>query len=1227
MLDENHPGEQQQASGSALVLRRDEDAAAATTGHTIATAVISCDGTALKKCATGWGATRNLAQALLAGVGATLELAGLPCLLEEADLRNAPEKVLGRIPGMVKEKDVDATVYPLLPSAKNGRRTVAAWASFWLEGIYSQSAEDSLRVLPGLSRWLLVMSRAGVRAVRHTSTVASLALVEALGLKMRHLQERIDANHHLTLVIDGKKNAQAAALKAAKESMEAQQTALSAIRGELVAAIVPRRSRDINDDVRQHVLCEVDKQLKQDPEALFEPVWSEQVLGLLSDPVADVRLQALTTLSRCCRSFKKTVKRRKQLKALAEQCVPQLVDRTSDKDARVACLALKCIRMPLMVEVLSNENFDNIADLVVGARDASVREEAALFVDAHIFEAPGICQKRVQAKPCRGLKMLQAPAAEAAKESEMVATALTAVTNEGATSSTALHARTQPDERLDGSLPMLLEYLEQYLDDKLRLTERVVAAFWTHAPVLTQWTRMLSMLMDPSAAQTAKRRLCLLYLIEASLRRASADCKSAKLTEREGGLGHMQTATQEILPHLASMLEQCRSVEAEVLLVSHIGKFLAEFAACRKDARILLDQQPLCQELRRVILSSTSLEIVKHSTDIFIALTQLAASTQAEFLSLAKEVHAKCRKLLEDYTLETADGESQLLLQNHMASILVMSNRGVDMTFGNEDMLTCVRNLLQCRLQWMESRKSQKAAADAAGEVAPPQPPAGVPGVRLTVLLVAVAAVAATWHVRMGAWNQSVASQEAAEPLHAQSPATRQAEADVAEMLQVISDKPVVRTGLVKEVLELRQTLVRLIWSDRSPIVKFLAYNIYMMLLQLATGVSDVMSLEHPQDVAYRGAAGLFHVTLPEDHHRVLWQYLNGVYASAAVEEEEGTEAAFDADGCYFEPGNVTPGVGTLTSAWYLVERLIEGRGHGDEEEEINIRPQHLVLFAVVASQAIVDCEVEDVYAGPLAQLLLTQCDRSRPEVLRDVSTRLLRRLREFAKCGDEFGHLYFRMQAESIASVFECLGLDAAQALCTVFTSHWGPQPVKSLEKPLWLGLRRAALESVTPNGDHLPLLEVFAFWMRSDEFVPAAVRQELKKALLERCRAVGIKQAKENPHVASFLLRASSRTARRAAVVQMEAAEMDVGSSQKRRPRSPSPLPVSRPDPETTRRTSPGSGDRKRPRQSVSSPPRSEGRGAATQSTGVSSAVESTGRRRLRRKTMPCAAVGMSP
>eukprot|EP00971_Amphidinium_carterae_P136428 2703283-Amphidinium_carterae.2 len=32
--------------------------------------------------------------------------------------------------------------------------------------------------MQGLTRWLLVMSRAGVRAVRHTATVASLALVE-----------------------------------------------------------------------------------------------------------------------------------------------------------------------------------------------------------------------------------------------------------------------------------------------------------------------------------------------------------------------------------------------------------------------------------------------------------------------------------------------------------------------------------------------------------------------------------------------------------------------------------------------------------------------------------------------------------------------------------------------------------------------------------------------------------------------------------------------------------------------------------------------------------------------------------------------------------------------------------------------------------------------------------------------------------------------------------------
>merc|ERR1719253_1768847 len=183
------------------------------------------------------------------------------------------------------------------------------------------------------------------------------------------------------------------------------------------------------------------------------------------------------------------------------------------------------------------------------------------------------------------------------------------------------------------------------------------------------------------------------------------------------------------------------------------------------------------------------------------------------------------------------------------------------------------------------------------------------------------------------------------------------------------------------------------------------------------------------------------------------------------------------------------------------------------------------LLLAVLASRAVLESELEDVYAGPLGLLLLTQCERSRPKPLREVALALLKRLRELARTNEEFAVQFYRMQEEAISGLFECAGLEAAQALSSVFTRQWGPRMLPWLERPFAVVLDEAAAGCITADKKRLPLLEVYSTWLKPD-FVADYRRREIATDVVRLCAAAGF-NAEDNPHAVKFLQRALPRSA----------------------------------------------------------------------------------------------------
>lgn len=179
------------------------------------------------------------------------------------------------------------------------------------------------------------------------------------------------------------------------------------------------------------------------------------------------------------------------------------------------------------------------------------------------------------------------------------------------------------------------------------------------------------------------------------------------------------------------------------------------------------------------------------------------------------------------------------------------------------------------------------------------------------------------------------------------------------------------------------------------------------------------------------------------------------------------------------------------------MDESVEAEGLSSENE---------LLLACLASRMVQESELEDVYAGPLGQLLFTQCERSRPKSLREVALRLFRRIRDLTKISEELAEQYFRMQQETVCSLFECAGIGAALALNIEFIRQWGPRLMPWLEQPLFTALHEAVLGCVSADKQRLPLLEVFALWVRSDDFMKPERRRDLANDVKKRCREVGL-------------------------------------------------------------------------------------------------------------------------
>eukprot|EP00928_Gymnodinium_smaydae_P020455 TRINITY_DN17902_c0_g4_i1.p1 TRINITY_DN17902_c0_g4~~TRINITY_DN17902_c0_g4_i1.p1 ORF type:complete len:1344 (-),score=324.63 TRINITY_DN17902_c0_g4_i1:71-4102(-) len=1166
---------------------------------------------------------RDPVGALLEAVRATIELAGLALRIEVADLDAGPETFIAALPDRAREGGSDPSVYPLLPKTNSGKKAVDALERFWASAIAAQSMQAMFEggFLDTLGSWLLVMSRVPIRSLRHVATVAVLAVADALGHQYQTLIRTRDALHTQLAAVGSRNKRQLAQLERDAQESSEHVDKLFTARSKLLEGTVPPRSRDVSEDIRLHMLSAVDRLMRKDPETYLQSRFTARVFLMTHDPWPDVRLKALQVIHHWYTNQNYSEAVKENLQQFASRFLHQLVERTADVDPRVMVAALRCLRLPALAEQLEEKVFDDVVNLCVGSREQLVREEAALFINSHVFQDPGICLLPKKHGPRRGGGS-GAPGGGgggAGEEEDLGAGGGEAAEPRAEDGLAAPKDNVRELYDSETSLSMLMEFIESYINPRMRITERAVGAFWAYAPSLSHWSTMVNLCLIGEGRGTAMeplnpaQRLALLYIMEASVRRAREDLQSIKQSERDAAVTKLNDACAHIIPELPQLMKVCLTEEKHSLLLSHVCKILIEYAVENAQNQVLVNPKALCQWLEQFINGQTSLDTAKYCVDALVSLARVFAEAKDCFLELAKSWHHRCNKLLEPAAVAAGTDE----LRSAMGRYVVLANRAIDMAFGCPHVQSRIMDLLEQRIAWTlkEEQKPANEGANAGGESAATEvdantastqidddtaeagagegeeekaaptadaaealasPPAGVPDERLALQLLEAATITVFWHIKMVYWIEQEESTDA----------QGNAKAQISEMLQNLGNFATMRSHLVPVITRLRNICIGVISADKNRVVRFHAFSAYMSISQYAVAVSDRLALDAQPaggEAPAPGLGDLFEVNIPREHNETLWKYLNGMYQLLIESAGSVPLAAFEQEGQRVQAIDAypAPSLGTVTAPRFLTTAVMEAldlQPKQEKDAEVPAKGEadlgQELLIATLVSRMVSESEVEDIIAGPLGMLLLLQVERGCPRPVRDVAFGFLRRLSAMARTCEDYALLYFSVQAKAIFSLFDCSGGAAAHSLCGMLLRHWGVKIGHWLEPSFYIVLRETLQDCITSDKRTLPLLDTFSMWLsKVEDPTMRGHGKELADAIQQRCTQCGL-DVDADPLIESIVRRlrppipiagaaAASEAPAAAAAAAAPAAE---GASASRAPSAmapPSPVPSPLPAP----------------------------------------------------------------
>lgn len=514
------------------------------------------------------------------------------------------------------EKGADFTQHWLVSRERGAQRVRENYPAIWRELAVSAPPQTLLDGLLQLLRdWTLALADCQFRSVRHSAVVAALHLVEGLGLHQHSLQ--LFCGTAALQIQDAE--VQRAAGRAATLAAEHDQAQLAvrnitAARDALGVSLLSRRTKDVDPEVRRSCFEALRRWAASDAETFLKPQWTRYLHFGLSDRDAKARaavLGALNELFRCDPSVAPQA-----VQNLVEHVRPRVVGRCHDVDPAVGAEAIRCVVALAARDLLAEAEMDAVIDLVWDKNEQRSRE-AATFASRFVLAEDVIDYPRGGA----------------------VATGLLPI---GAGGGATARRR----------LLMLCEFIGEYTEGRLVLTDRLVAALWRRATCLEDWETIAGLLLPGGEhVVTAEVHAALVHLAEATLRLAERDAASKEGSGHAEGV--LDRAARALAGRLHVLLAACQADASCMRRAVSLCRHILSHCACggrrgssRCDALFAGPHgESLAECLKVAFLRQPDPETLEHVAEAFAHLLDLADSARPVVVDLATALHTRMMEL------------------------------------------------------------------------------------------------------------------------------------------------------------------------------------------------------------------------------------------------------------------------------------------------------------------------------------------------------------------------------------------------------------------------------------------------------------------------------------------------------------------------------------------------------------------------------------------------------
>ncbi|KAI9736191.1 MAG: hypothetical protein M1834_001076 [Cirrosporium novae-zelandiae] len=278
------------------------------------------------------------------------------------------------------------TEYPLVSRAKghaNFRTTLTGFFDALIEAANASGLlYTDLALIENIQVWVTSMSSSQLRPFRHTATIVSLQMVDALCDAGKTLAGSVANTTRQQEAEQKKRNVnkgRAADLQNKVKESEKRQAALDGMVKDFFDAVFAHRYRDVDPKIRTDCVAALGYWIQTYPDVFFEGQYLRYLGWLLSDTSAPTRLEVIKQLQRLF-DYEDNIG---GLRTFTERFRPRIVEMaTRDAEPGVRAVAVELLYLIREAGMLEPDDIDTIGQLIYDSEPRVRKAVSNFFVQS-----------------------------------------------------------------------------------------------------------------------------------------------------------------------------------------------------------------------------------------------------------------------------------------------------------------------------------------------------------------------------------------------------------------------------------------------------------------------------------------------------------------------------------------------------------------------------------------------------------------------------------------------------------------------------------------------------------------------------------------------------------------------------------------------------------------------------------------------------------------------------